>query len=326
MSISILTPKFPATAAVSGYMSEIEISRWGSNFGKLVRTLESRLSDYFDGAEVVTVSNCTAGLELVYRARMNFRDRWIALPSLTFVATCLAAYTAGREILFVDVDKDTWLSPHVSAWGVPVDGDVIDAAAAIGEQRVRKGQTAVFSFHATKIIGAGEGGAIVTHDKAEANEYRKMSNFGIDPDGISRSWGTNAKMSEYNAAVGLAALDCFDREPYLQLFDWYEKYLPANVVQQRRPRGVYPIMSVKCSVSSDLVAIELAKAGIATKKWYCLPVMHKHHLFNRGQKLPVTDDLEKHMLGLPWHLWLSERDVIEVCDKLAMAIDRVENH
>jgi dTDP-4-amino-4,6-dideoxygalactose transaminase len=160
-----------------------------------------------------------------------------------------------------------------------------------------------------------------------------MSNFGmrVDGTGISRGIGTNAKMPESTAAVALAALDAWDRAPWLALDGWYRQHLPASVVAQRRPAGVYSLMPVKLPISAELVKGWMEHAGVQTKRWY-YPPMHRHPLFShRGNRkerrqnkfdLPITDDLAEHLLGLPWHLGLTEQDVIEVCTKLAEIVDR----
>ena len=176
-----------------------------------------------------------------------------------------------------------------------------------------------------KAISAGEGGYIVTHDARLAEMLRRASNFGIDHyrgDRVSTGWGTNCKMSEYNAAVALASLDAWDREPWLRLYDWYARYLPESVTQQARPRGVYPIVSVKLPCRVEPVARELAAQGIETRRWYC-PPMHTHPaMAGNWRRLPVTEDLAEHLLGLPYHPFLTEDDVERICVELTHAIER----
>jgi dTDP-4-amino-4,6-dideoxygalactose transaminase len=278
----------------------------------------------------VTCANATVGLEMAYTLKMLQGFRKIELPALTFPATWLAANRSGLEIVPIDVDPDTWVAAGVSGFGVPTYGPVVDAAGAFGEQSVpivRQGMTAVFSLHATKPLGCGEGGYIVTWSDWEAEQLRQMSNFGI-VDGRSVGPGTNAKMSEYHAAMALAALDAWDREPWLQLYDWYDRLLPSCVVKQKRPRGVYSLLPVKTRAPAQEVTDRLAAAGIETRRWYC-PPMHKHPMFekpgNRKERrarpvnLPVTDDLAEHLLGLPYHLHLTEADVAQVCEELERA-------
>ncbi len=318
--IKLLVPKMPNYHRLLPYLCRIDENKWYSNFGPLERELRWRLEEKY-GAHIVTVSSCTAGLELMYRHYRDLGNISIELPSLTFPATVLAAKREGLWIEFEDVDPLTWTHPTVAGFGFPETGAWLDAAAAFGEQAVAPGQTAVFSLHATKAIGAGEGGYIVTHDKHLADELRRQTNFGF-VDGVSLGWGTNAKMSEYACAVALASLDAWDREPWLRLFDWYDRYLPVNVTTQARPRGVYPIIAVKLppTVLARDVALRMTAKGVETRRWYC-PPMHRHPMMAEvNRNLPITDELSLWLLGLPYHLLMQETDVIYVCDALVKAI------
>jgi dTDP-4-amino-4,6-dideoxygalactose transaminase len=179
----------------------------------------------------------------------------------------------------------------------------------------------VFSLHATKPFGCGEGGFIVTHDAKKALRYRRMTNFGIW-NGISEGDGTNAKMSEYHAAVALAALDGWRREPWLQLHDWYQAHLPPCVTPQKRPRGVYSLMPVRLpeGVDARAVGVRMAAASVETRRWYCPPLYHHPLFLDDPAKFPVTESLSHRLLGLPFHTFLKEPDVETVCRVLSLAI------
>jgi dTDP-4-amino-4,6-dideoxygalactose transaminase len=86
--------------------------------------------------------------------------------------------------------------------GIPV---IIDAASAFGNQRVGATTSVVFSFHATKPLAIGEGGAVASADPRFIEDIRRRSNFGFDSGSVIKA-GTNAKLSEFHAVVGLAAL------------------------------------------------------------------------------------------------------------------------
>jgi dTDP-4-amino-4,6-dideoxygalactose transaminase len=207
-----------------------------------------------------TVANATLGLELVLAALDLRPHSRVLLPSLTFVATATAVLRAGHIPVLADVDADSWLltpeiarramrelrfdavmpvaafgAPHPSAgWhafqqetGIPV---VVDAAAAFGSQWLEApGGTAVFSLHATKSLPAGEGGFVVSADAALVARVRQLSNFGINLDGGAKRpvgtlarIGSNAKMSEYHAAVGLASLDVWEERAALRRLRYHE--------------------------------------------------------------------------------------------------------
>lgn len=323
--IKLLIPKMPKAETLLPYLKRIDNSRWYTNFGGLERELRDRLEKKY-GAYVVTVSSCTSGLELMYRW-LNGAISTIGLPSLTFYATAMAAAREGLRIKYEDVNLHTWTHPAVAGFGVPVQGRWVDAAAAFGEQKVAPNQMAVFSMHATKMLGAGEGGYIVTHDRSLADLLRQQTNFGIyaedNPDKVSTIWGTNAKLSEYHAAVALAAFDAFDRDAWVQLDLWYRKYLPSCVIQQLRPIGTYPVLAVRLPSECDpsIVKSEMLKLGIETRRWYW-PPLHEHTMIRLEGvlNLPVTEMLSNSLLGLPWHLFLTEEDVIRVCSVLTTVI------
>jgi len=328
--IKLLVPWMPTTERLLPYLRRIDGAQWYTNFGVLERELRTRLEKKY-GAYVVTVSSCTAGLELMYRhLHRDLGMQEIGLPSLTFPATIMAAEREGLQVKFEDVDPLTWTHPAVAGFGASVEGEWIDAAAAFGEQEVRHfatnyGQTAVFSLHATKPVGAGEGGYIVTHDSHLAHKFRLQTNFGIDQTAGDRRcvhWGTNAKLSEYHAAVALASLDAYDRPSWQQLDMCYRTHLyGVPVVQQLRPVGAYPILAVKLPhlggsiIPAMLIGTILNSRGIETRRWYW-PQMHSYYPGVQPE-LPETQDLGNRLLGLPYHLWLSEDDVAYVCENLA---------
>lgn len=332
--IRLLQPKMPSVDAAIPYIRKSEEARQYSNFGPCVRELEERLVEHYAGAYVVTVSNATVGLELVYTLKMIQGYKKIELPALTFPATWLAANRGGLEIVPIDVDKDTWIAPGVAGFGLPSYAPVVDAAGAFGEQKVplvKSGMTAVFSGHATKTVGGGEAGWIVTWDQGEAEEIRCMSNFHMQS-GVSTGFGTNAKLDEYSAAMLLASLDAYDRDAWLQLHDLYAKHLPAGIVAQKRPRGAYSLMPVKLPCDAKATLERMAMQGVECRRWYT-PLLIDHPLFvspglNRKERrakaydaLPVSRDLERHLLGLPYHLFLTEADVARVCETLSGCVE-----
>jgi dTDP-4-amino-4,6-dideoxygalactose transaminase len=340
--IRLLVPLIPPIEAAIPYYRKSEEARHYSNFGPCVLELERRLSEHFAGAYITTTSSCTSGLEIAYTLGHITGYEKIELPALTYPATWMAATRSGLEILPIDVDPDTWIAPGVAGFGLPSYAPIVDAAGAFGEQRVpiiTEGMTAVFSAHCTKPLGVGEAGWIVTWDQGASEEYRAMSQFGING---QTGFGLNAKMSELHAAMALAALDAWPgtRARYLQLFDWYDKYLPAGVTPQKRPRGVYPILAVKLPQmpGGALAAVAaMRERGIECRQWY-VPTCDRLPLFTPKQPkegalgghrraqaklphLPVTAVLAESLIGLPWHLWLSESDVKQVCEALGAVIE-----
>jgi dTDP-4-amino-4,6-dideoxygalactose transaminase len=221
-------------------------NRWMTNDGPYLRLFEEKLQDFLGVRNVIAVCNATIGLQMVYRALGHAvaARRKALMPSFTFIATAHAWEWEGGTPGFCDVDEerhvlspaavdanwtdDTALLIGVHTWGQPCRIDeltalarrrnvplVFDSAHAFsnfhGSQRIGGfGDAEVFSFHATKFFNTFEGGAITTNNDALATELRLMRNFGIAGyDHISRL-GTNGKMQEISAAMGLCLLDEID--------------------------------------------------------------------------------------------------------------------
>lgn len=353
----------PPVDTILPYLHQIDASRWYTNFGPLVNQFEQRLTDTFGtpAPSVVTTSSCTLGLELSLAALGLAPGARVLVPALTFVATAAAVLRAGCVPVLADVNELTWLmDPAIArdalarldldcimpvttfgcrqsadAWdrftratGVPV---VIDAAGAFGNQEIGELTAAVFSFHATKALGIGEGGLVAARNQAWVEQVRRLSNFGIDLSaGVSTTVGTNAKMSEYHAAVGLAALDRWpDRKTRRQyLAEFYgaalQMHCPQVGLQVRPDDGAYTIMQLllPVGVRAMEVAARLHTQGIETRAWY-QPLLDLHPAFSRclvDGDLPVARMLAPRMLGLPFHLELDEGKVGRICKALSNAL------
>jgi dTDP-4-amino-4,6-dideoxygalactose transaminase len=229
----------PRASDIAPYLDRIDQSGWYSNFGPLVSEFEARLESRFPaGTRVITTVNGTLGLTLALEALSLPPGSLCALPSWTFVATAHAVRMARLVPWFVDVDpaegeltpdllrKRLAMAPGkvtaaipVAVMGRPLDlaawrgfqddtgvRVVVDAAAGFDATRSAPVPVMV-SLHATKALGIGEGAFIATEDHELSQRLRAMTNFGFLGDRISRHVATNAKLSEYAAAVGLAALD-----------------------------------------------------------------------------------------------------------------------
>lgn len=318
--VPLLIPDLPSPQQLMPYLQRMHEAQLYSNFGPLVRELETRLLQRFAAHSAAplalsTVANATLGLELVLAALCLPPHSRILLPSLTFVATATAVLRAGHIPVLADVDIDTWLlTPdiarrairhvHVDAvmpvaafgapqsmtgWhafehetGIPV---VVDAAGAFGSQWLEAAGTAVFSLHATKSLPAGEGGFVVSSDAGLVARVRQLSNFGINleadnamPVGTLASIGSNAKMSEYHAAVGLASLDVWDsratvrRALYAQLHETLDQAAGGTLRWQAvvAPVAAPTLLCLRLPTAAARTALEqeCVRSGIGTRRWY----------------------------------------------------------
>lgn len=337
-TIPVMRPLLPEADRLLPYLRRIDENRWYSNFGPLTLELESRLSDHWGGGAALTLANATLGLAIALRAAGAAGGTLCLMPAWTFIATAHAAVGAGLTPYLADVDEHTGrLTPAlaeeaiarapapvgavmpVCPFGAPVDWTgweefhrrtripvVIDAAAAF--DALRPGPLpAVVSLHATKALGAGEGGVLVSADADLVERARRLSNFGFLGDRVSRTVATNAKMSEYQAAVALASLDGWPatRERWkktLELLRQAVRAFPAA----RWPTGLGGYVASAATVllpDAQVAARCLADAGIETRQWWQGGI-HSHPAFADApaMPLPVTARMAQGSLGLP--CWL----------------------
>ncbi len=215
---------------------------WLSNDGPLVKEFEQRIADYVGVRHCVAMCNATVALEIAIRGAVLTGE--VIVPSFTFVATAHALQWQEITPVFCEIDPVThnldpdkveqMITPRTSGiigvhvWGRPCAVErlteiaqrrkltlMFDAAHAFGcSHRGRMigsfGHCEVFSFHATKFLNSFEGGAVVTNDGAFADKLRLMRNFGFAGYDKVIYIGTNGKMSEASAAMGLTNLDSLD--------------------------------------------------------------------------------------------------------------------
>jgi dTDP-4-amino-4,6-dideoxygalactose transaminase len=366
--IQLLVPSMPNASQLASYLEEIDRNRHYTNFGPLNKKLENRVRGELESESgqhcvVTTVSNCTVGIELALQASGLKPGSRVLMPTLTFVATATAIVRVGMVPIFADVDPVTWaLSPEiaarhlhsvdavlpvstfgyahdVSAWdafaidaGKPV---IIDSAGAYGNQKAGKNIDIVFSFHATKSFGAGEGGVVVSPSEDRIARIRRLANFGIDTSiGQIVEVGTNGKMSEYHCAVGLAMYDMWGeiKNARRRLMNLYISTLsrrcPQVVFQEKAADGIYPLLPVLLppGVTASDVAVQMASLSIETRRWYCPPV-HTHpamQQYDTAGCMDVANDIGNRILGLPFHLELSEADMEYVVDSLGKILSSRE--
>lgn len=379
-----LIPDMPSAEEVLPFLREIDGNRWYTNFGPLALRLNELIQDaHFTGENVHTLlcSTGTAALELGL-ACLNLKPgARVLVPAFTFPATANAVQNCGFEPVFCDVDQDSWvLTPAIaleamqatridavlpvaalgrplpaSQWdafheqtGLPV---LIDAAPALGNQRVGKHLVVAFSMHATKSFGIGEGGVLACADAELIARARRICNFGMNGTGQVAMAGTNAKLSEYHAAVGLAQMK---RWPERQLVrarvtttyqtflkqhgEWWstQSYLdnPPDcdvlvALPVRNNRSTMPVLLNPGSQHTvEEVQTRLAERGIGTRLWYN-PGLHRHphwlnvqRTYRPGENsLSTVDSLNHRLIGLPFHNFLARADIAFITGSLRQIVE-----
>lgn len=373
--VPLLVPDMPSPQELLPWLERMHASCHYSNFGPLVRELEAAFAQRFGQPleQLTTVANATQGLELVLQALQLAPQSRVLLPTFTFVATATAVLRAGHIPVLADVDAHTWLltpdiargacaqtridavlpvatfgMPHdMQAWqqfeqdtGLPV---VIDAAAAYGSQWLQGAQgTLVFSLHTTKSLPAGEGGLVVSTRPGLAARVRQLSNFGINlypaanvPIGSLADTGTNAKMSEYHAAVALCSLQKWEQRSLerrvqhsnlIKKLNQVNRYqidwqLPGSGGEQMAPT----LLCAYLHNSAVCNALEQAcqHARITTRRWYQPLLHHMPVLKPYCQVLhtPNAKALAGALIGLPFFLDMPQENSDRLLNVLKQVLE-----
>ena len=327
-----------------GYLDRIYESGWVTNNGPLVRELEVRLADYLGVTNLILVANGTIALEIAYRL-LKLEGEVITTP-FSFVATTSSLVSNGLEPVFADIDPKTFnmdpgnieamITKTTSAvvpthvFGNACDVEAIekvakqhhlkviyDAAHTFGvrykgESLLNRGDVSTLSFHATKLFHTAEGGALVVNDDTLVEEARFLTNFGIDgPDSV-KALGTNAKMNELEAAMGLCVLDdialIFEKREevytrYRQALEGYVGFQEHNA-DSNRNFSYFPVI-----LASEEQTLRVQKAlnehAIYPRRYFH-PSLDTLDYLNSRQAMPVSRDISSRILCLPMYPTLTE--------------------
>jgi len=340
---------------------------WLTNRGRYVQEFEQRVADLLGVKHCVAACNGTVALEVAIRALGLSGE--VIVPSFTFIATAHALQWLGITPVFCDIDPYTCnIDPDqvrrlitlrttgiigVHVWGRPCNIEVLtklaqrqglkllfDAAHAFGcshkGQMVGSfGNAEMFSFHATKILNTFEGGAITTNDDDLAARVRLMKNFGFAGYDNVVSVGTNGKMSEISAAMGLTGLESFSEFVAVNYRN-YKRYreelegIPGIQLlaydETEKCNYQYIVLEINEAISGisrdHLVEVLHAENVLARRYFY--PGCHRmepYHSspFYEGLLLPETDLLTQQVLCLPTGTSVSQREISRVCQIIRIA-------
>jgi dTDP-4-amino-4,6-dideoxygalactose transaminase len=349
-------------------INEILDNRWLSNSGPFEQELEKRVADMTGVAHCVAMCNATVAMEIAIRALDMTGE--VIVPSLTFIATAHALQWQQITPVFCDVDPATHnldparvealITPRttgiigVHLWGRPCDTDGIAAVAekhglhvlydsahafgcTHGGQMVGGfGDAEIFSFHATKFLNSFEGGAVVTNNEELARKIRLMKNFGFTNWDEVGYVGTNGKMTEVAAAMGLTSLDALDEfvETNRRNHHVYASELariPGLTMmrydESERSNYQYLVVEVdesEAGLSRDrLVQILWAENVVARR--YFWPGCHRMEPYrscypDAGLHLSETERVAARLLILPTGTAVDAHDIARICGILRLAI------
>lgn len=310
----------------------------------------------------------TLALKALFHGEQSKRLPQIAIPSWTFSATAGAVAHAGYGLVLEDIDPvSNELSIDlvknrfeqikesidavipVAVFGRPLDPEpweklkaltglkiVYDLAASMDQLLSGKfrdsltSSPAVFSLHATKVFGAGEGGVVVSADTALIENVKRFANFGFWGSRESKLAGGNFKFSEIHAAYALAELDGWKNKQseWVRVRDQYLSYAPTlrslGIVLEpgESQDWISSYMHVRSvdGAQSTILEKQLAGAGVETRRWWGGGI-HSQEAY-RVVGLPIdafknTEYISQRLLGIPCHTNLSFEDIDRICALLA---------
>lgn len=338
--------------------------RWLSNNGKYAQEFESAVSSFLGVKHGIAMCNATVGLEIAIRALGLSGE--VIVPSFTFIATAHSLQWQEITPVFCDIDPETHnlnptkvealITPRTTAvmgvhlWGRACEVEALqkiadkhgikllfDAAHAFGCSHYGKmiggfGNAEVFSFHATKFINSFEGGMVTTNDDALALQLRRVTNFGFSGYDQVDSIGTNGKMNEISAAMGLTNLESIDEfiavnrahhHRYQELLAGLPGLSVMSYSGTDRNNYQYVVVEIEselAGISRDLLVSRLHEKGIIARRYFH-PGCHRMEPYrtlypDAGTNLPETERLTQRLFCLPTGSALSEQDVERVCQDI----------
>lgn len=347
--IPVTKPYLPSREKLDRYIDGIYERQWLTNNGPLVQELTQRLEEYLGVENLLLVSNGTLALQIAYRALGisggGAPAEAITTP-FTFVATASSLKWEGVDPVFVDIDDETWcldpalvesaITPRTRAivpvhvFGNACDVEAIDelgcqhglkvvydASHAFGvtykgESLLKHGDAATLSFHATKLFHTVEGGAIVFKRKEDLERARKMINFGITGPETIEEIGINAKMNEFQAAMGLCVLDEIEENLESRRAVWssYAESLDGHVVlQKRQPHSSHNYAYVPVVLASEQElksTVERLQAQGVVPRRYFYPSLEQVRLYEQ-RGCPISTDIASRILCLPIYSGLDQK-------------------
>ncbi|OZM74157.1 dTDP-4-dehydro-6-deoxyglucose aminotransferase [Amycolatopsis antarctica] len=351
--------------------------KWLTAFGPLVAEFEQRLADLAGVAHCVATCNASVAMQVLLRSAGLTGE--VVMPSFTFIATAHTALWEGLVPVFADIDERTGnIDPEharrlvtdrtaaivaVHLWGHPApveqltelaaEHDVpllFDSAHAIGSQHHGRpvggfGSAEVFSFHATKFVNAFEGGAVLTDDGDLADRVRRVHNYGRGKGEDVAYLGTNAKMTEVCAAMGLTSLENMSELIAVNIAR-HERYraglrdVPGLTLREPRPFDSVNHQYIVVEVDQDVAGVSRDELAAALRAENVLVRTHFHPGCHRTEPyvrdpakhtplpLPRSEALGERVISLPTGTGVRPEQVDQLCEligRIARQGDRVSS-
>lgn len=328
-----------------------------TNMGPIHNRLKEQIKAYMGVENVEMFVNGHLALYCAIKA-LGLKGEIITTP-FTFASTTNAIVQAGCVPVFCDVKEDYTIDESkieelitdktVAILGVHVYGNICnveviqeiadkhglkviyDAAHAFGVKYKGRGigsygDISMFSFHATKVFHTIEGGCLTYGDESLTDKIFKQRNFGVAGDELE-CFGTNAKMNEFQAAMGICNLRHIDQEiaSRKEAFERYNKRL-KNARGLRLLRfadglvqnyAYYPVLvdGKKFGMNRDELVKKLGESGIFARKYF-YPLVSENREFDADMtaSTPKAKEYSRNILCLPMYAHLDTSDVDKICD------------
>lgn len=343
------------------YVNECLDTSWISSKGKFVNEFEEKFSNYIGQKHGIAVCNGTLAIHLALLTLGITVGDEVIVPTFTYIASANPILQNGAKPVFVDSLESTWqMDPEdierkitdrtkaiivVHLYGHPCDMDKImkiakehnlfvieDCAEAIGSEYKGKkvgsfGDINCFSFFGNKTITCGEGGMVLTDNEVLEERARHIRGQGLAKyrEYWHDIWGTNYRMTNIQAAIGLAQLEQVQKfiDMKQKVAELYQKYLKDLPVKFHKQVGdvfhTYWMCSLLCEsqkVRDDLREF-LKQNEIETRPtFYPIHTMPVYVSTSGYEKFKVAEDIALRGMNLPSYPTLKEEEIKFICDKI----------
>lgn len=346
-NIYVTQPTLAPLEEVNELMKGIWASGIMTHNGPLVQRFEKECAEHLGVPHLVSCVNGTVGLQMAIRA-LRLKGEIITTP-FTFIATISSIIWEGCTPVFVDIDPETLcidpkkieekITYHtvgimpVHVFGNCCDIEAIDAIAKKhnlkviydachsvgvnykGQSIFNYGDISVTSFHATKMLNTTEGGGCFTLDKELDEKLRRIRFFGFENHADIVEDGTNGKMTEVHAAVGIANLRYLDAAlaDRKRKYFYYREELSANEslsFQKINEDCNYSYFPVIFKDESDLLGVQakLNENHIFPRRYFW-PSVNTFTKLVPYTPMSVSEDIASRILCLPLYYTLAEEDM-----------------
>jgi dTDP-4-amino-4,6-dideoxygalactose transaminase len=348
--ITVTKTFLPPIEEYTSHVQRAWDNQWLTNRGELVLELEEKLRHYLSVSNILVTTNGTVPLQIALKL-LGQQGEIITTP-FSYVATTAAIFWENCTPVFVDIHPEyltidetkieAAITPKTTAilathvFGNPCNVAVIEAIAKkhklkviydaahcfgvkyMGKSIFEFGDVSTCSFHATKLFHTGEGGAIFTNSADLQHQLFYSHNFGHNGPLAFHGLGINGKISEFQAAMGLAVL------PYMEtilaerkkVVDYYNQHLDFLKLKPLKIRkntlwnyGYYPVI-FESEEQLLRVEKELNENQIYPRRYF-YPSLNTIN-YVKGQSMPISESIASRILCLPLYVGLSNEDLYRI--------------